>query len=63
MKAKICVSAKVPFEEKDEIEKRAEENGMNLSEYVTEGLWLEGLYLEKPFRLVLVALRRIFTGC
>lgn len=54
---KVCVSTKVPIDEKAEIEKRAEENGMNLSEYVSEGLWLEQMYLEHPFRLILTALR------
>ena len=62
MKTKVVVCSKVPLEEKEEIERRAEENGMNLSKYVTEGLWLEELYLERPFMLLLTALRRIFIG-
>lgn len=54
---RISVGTRVPIDEKAEIQKRAEENGMNLSEYVSEGLWLEQMYLEHPFRLILTALR------
>lgn len=54
---RISVGTRVPIDEKAEIQKRAEENGMNLSEYVAEGLWLEQMYLEHPFRLILTALR------
>lgn len=57
LEKRISVGTRVPIDEKSEIEKRAEENGMNLSEYVSEGLWLEQMYLEHPFRLILTALR------
>lgn len=54
------ISTRLSPNEKAEIEKRAEENLLSLSDYVSDGLWLEELYLEHPFRLILTALRRIF---
>lgn len=54
------ISTRLSPNEKAEIEKRAEENLLSLSDYVSDGLRLEELYLEHPFRLILTALRRIF---
>ena len=51
------ISTRLSPNEKAEIEKRAEENLLSLSDYVSEGLWLEQMYLEHPFRLILTALR------
>lgn len=54
------ISTRLSPNEKAEIEKRAEENLLSLSDYVSDGLRLEELYLEHPFRLILTALRRIY---
>lgn len=55
------ISTRLSKDEKADIEKISEENQLSLSEYVSNGLYLEKLYLEHPFRLILMALRRIYN--